>query len=263
MYRSYYVPLKEFKNNSSYFTNDRIVNRICRSQILSKKFMREMKDKLNWNLISQYQKLDEDFIEEMKDKIVWSSLIRYNKKVHLSESFIEKMVDYLDWDAVSSCVSVSKEFVLKHLDKLNPDRIQDNYQMREIFDSFEEFANMFLRYNRHSFKWEGWNYPNMSIEFVREYADVIKFERIIPLFVCSNNREKFVEEFNSYFNEEAWMKIECRLYEFDFDFIIKYSDHWKYLKYNNPANNLFRHVKFTEDEIKNLNRLWELRNNKY
>lgn len=261
MYRSYYVPLKEFRQYPARFTSKEI-GRLCRSQILSKKFMREMKDHLDWNMISQFQDLDEDFMREMKDYIIWSSLIRNNTKVYLSEYFIEEMADYMDWGAISSCRQFSKEFVLRHLDKLDPDRIQDNLKARDLFNSFEEFADLFLKYDRHSFKWDAYNYTDMSFEFVREYKDVIKFEKIVPLFISIGKGTEFVDEFKDYFNEDAWARVESRLYNFDFNFIVKYSDRWKYLKYNNPADNRFRHVKFNEWEIEFLKNLWE-QGNKY
>lgn len=259
MYRSYYAPLKEFRQYPARFTNKEI-SRLCRSQILSKKFMREMKNHLDWNIISQCQALDEDFMREMKDRIIWSSLIRYNKKVYLPEYFIEEMTDYMDWGAISSCRQFSKEFVLKHIDKLDPDRLLDNFRVRDLFNSFEEFANLFLKYDRNSIKWNAYHYTDMSIEFVREYADVIKFEKIIPLFISIGKGKEFVEEFKDYFNDEAWSRVEGRLYEFDFNFIIKYGDKWEYNSYNNPADNRFRRVKFNETERIFLNNLWEQRN---
>lgn len=257
MYRSYYIPLKEFKQKPENY-NSNAIHRICRSQILSKKFMREMKDWLDWEDISQYQKLDEEFMREMKDKIDWRTLCGYNKKVYLSEFFMEEMEDYVDWYVISRFRSFSEDFMLRHLDKLCPDRIQENHHMYDITRHFEKFATPFLKYNRNSFSWDSWSYYNISIDFVREYADVIKFDKIIPIFISGGKGLKFVEEFSNYFDDQAWARIENRLYEFDFDFIIKYSDKWKYLSYTNPVSGSYYGQKnYTEEQKEIINKLWE------
>ena len=47
-----------------------------------------MKDKLNWNLISEYQKLSENFINKHIDKIQVCYFTHLNN--HISDEFIKK-----------------------------------------------------------------------------------------------------------------------------------------------------------------------------
>jgi hypothetical protein len=50
--------------------------------------MRKHKDRLDWNLVSQYQKLNPDFIVEMKDKVNWRYLLECQSR--LPKYFREK-----------------------------------------------------------------------------------------------------------------------------------------------------------------------------
>ena len=59
-------------------------------QPLSEKFIREFKDKVNWDVISTCQKLSENFIREFKDKVNWECISAYQ---HLSKDFIREFKD--------------------------------------------------------------------------------------------------------------------------------------------------------------------------
>src|SRR5574344_2680918 len=53
-------------------------------------YIRDNKDKVDWNIISRYQSLSEDFIREFKDLVDWKCISRYQS---LSEDFIREFKD--------------------------------------------------------------------------------------------------------------------------------------------------------------------------
>jgi len=77
-------------------------------QKLSEGFIREFKDRVDWDLISSHQMLSEDFIREFKDKVNWH-LISSRQK--LSEDFIREFKDKVNWYLISSYQKLSKDFI--------------------------------------------------------------------------------------------------------------------------------------------------------
>lgn len=51
---------------------------------------KELKDRVDWDTISEYKNLSEDFIREFKDKINWIAISIYQ---NLSEDFINEFKD--------------------------------------------------------------------------------------------------------------------------------------------------------------------------
>ena len=64
-WEQYYDPTFDWDNRSFYEKNN-----------LAEDFIREFKDKINWDYISKYQKLSEDFIREFKNKVNWMYISR-------------------------------------------------------------------------------------------------------------------------------------------------------------------------------------------
>ena len=62
---------------------------------LSEGFIREFKDKLDWEFVSEYQFLSEDFIREFQNKLDWYHL---SKKQKLSDSFLLEFQNKIVWD---------------------------------------------------------------------------------------------------------------------------------------------------------------------
>ena len=54
---------------------------------LSEDFIREFKDKVNWEILSFYQTLSEDFIRKLKNKVNWRGISKHQE---LSEKFIRE-----------------------------------------------------------------------------------------------------------------------------------------------------------------------------
>lgn len=77
---------KYFKEYKWYFLSLSLQDCICISayQTLSEEFIREFKDRVNWNYISHVQILSEDFIREFKDRVDWTNIFKRQK---LSKKF--------------------------------------------------------------------------------------------------------------------------------------------------------------------------------
>ena len=90
-------------------------NVISSWQKLSEDFIREFQYRVNWVSISIYQKLSEEFIREFKDKVRWVGISIYQK---LSEEFIREFKDEVDWDCISECQQLSEEFRREFADRL-------------------------------------------------------------------------------------------------------------------------------------------------
>ena len=82
-------------------------------QKLSENFIREFKNRINWECISKHQKLSESFIREFQDKVNWNWISKHQK---LSKSFI-------------------KEFNLEVNKTTNWNYISNNIKLKAIKDS--------------------------------------------------------------------------------------------------------------------------------
>lgn len=257
----YYTSIKNFKENWKDFS-PREISDMCRRQKLSRKTLREMKDHLDWNVISENQPLTEELIVEFKDEINWANLIKYNGKVKLSEQFIEEMIDYIDWDALSRSRWLSLDFVKRHANDLNANLLFSNYKNKNLHTA--SVLDMLLKSGaRKYYNWTHSLYEGVTLDFVREYKDVIHFSRIFNAFSNEHKLEQLVDEFHKYFKKEDWDHLSRMLYNMSYNFIIKYSDYWSYSNYSNPVkyNN-----KLTMEERRCIHYLWEKRiseTNKY
>lgn len=260
MYHNYYTSVKDFRANWKNYNSKEIRN-LCKRQKLSNKFIREMKDHLDWFTISQYQPLTEEQMVEFKELINWEYLCRYNRKIKLSEQFMEKMIDYINWDSVAKSRHLTLDFVKKHADKLNPNYIFSNYAIQDLHNG--EVLDILLKVNGgDAYQWYNSVYRDITFDFVREWKDHIKFSRVMHAFNNDHKLEEFVEEFEKYFTKEDWGSLEGMLYNTSFDFVIKYSEHWNYRNYSNPTH--YSSCQYTAEQRDYLNKLWELhQNDKY
>lgn len=256
-YYYYYTSTKDFRAHPDFYAGQMTTD-MCRRQKLSKKFMREMKDHLDWYAICTYQKLDEDFIDEMKDYIKWDTLCKYNTKTILTKDFIEEHEDLVNWDGISGYNTLNKEFILKHIDKLNINKIFGNHQTINLHTI--EILTEFLRSRKDNNFGCWWNLKeeNIDFEFFREFKNQIKFNAFFSILSIYNKLEKLTDEFHNDFTEGDWSCLEAYLYQFDFDFIMKYSDKWPYSKYRNPVNYLRTNFEPWQKEI--INNLWKVHN---
>ena len=77
---------------------------------LSEPFIREFKNSVIWDYISEYQKLSESFIKEFRNRVNWEKISKYQK---LSESFIREFFDKLDKEALIERDLIKIEYIIK------------------------------------------------------------------------------------------------------------------------------------------------------
>jgi hypothetical protein len=110
------------KNNNEQFT---------------KGFIRNFKNKINWDKISYKWKLSEEFMKEFQDKIIWTNVSWCQE---ISEQFMEEFQDKINWEVVSFQQKLSENFIRKHLDKLN---IKEILICQELNDDFRNFLKTY------------------------------------------------------------------------------------------------------------------------
>ena len=79
-WEEYYNPDFNWNSSDLYVSNN----------TLTEDFIREFKDRVNWEFIAMSQKLSEDFIREFQDRVSWQ-MISINQK--LSEDFRREFQD--------------------------------------------------------------------------------------------------------------------------------------------------------------------------
>jgi hypothetical protein len=107
------------KNISCINKNKHHWNNISQYQVLSKEFIIEFQDSINWEYISKNYNVIEDwnFVEKYKYRINWQYVTAYYK---LSEYFIEKFIEVLDnyWWELCHYQELSEGFMEKYKDRL-------------------------------------------------------------------------------------------------------------------------------------------------
>ena len=130
---------------------------ISQYQKLSEKFIREFQDKDNYLDISVYQKLSEEFIREFQDKVNWGYISTYQK---LSEEFIREFQDKVKWYCISEYQKLSENFIREFKDKVNWIYISKCQKLSEDF--IREFQNEIY--------WDDISkYQKLSISCIREF----------------------------------------------------------------------------------------------
>ena len=89
---------------------------ISSTQALSEEFIDEFEDKIDWEYVSVNSYLTKDMIRRYKDKLNWSHICA---KQSLGPEFMEEMEEYLDWETVSMFQEMPYSFIRKYKNKLN------------------------------------------------------------------------------------------------------------------------------------------------
>lgn len=217
-----YISVKEFRKDPKKFTQQQI-NYMCGHQNLSKKFMREMADYLNWENISLYQKLDDNFIDEMEKYIDWNCIWHYQA---LSEDFIEKhMYDRerykFSWDKINYNwrISYHKPFVFKHWYEMNVLGLSSY-----IFGMDDEMWRLIINDDR----WKNEKFAisiniyGVSLDFIREFQDKLDLnQRLAYRFEYV---EKFWDEFGEVISKKNFEYYSSSYKQHKFKTVKKYQD---------------------------------------
>lgn len=109
---------------------------------LSENTIEEIKEYINWTLVSSNWNLSEPFMNRFKESLNWKVATRHQYK-RMSREFVVKMKDYVDWD-----------FLLK---ETNDWPSSSNYRFSSSgltrYDSKEKFSSEELLENRKNIDW--------------------------------------------------------------------------------------------------------------
>lgn len=153
---------------------------IALKNILTEDIIREFQENFDWFAISDTQKLPEDLIAKHISQVDWYSISR---KQVLSESFIDKYKDYVNWHEISSNQSLSEEFIERYADKLDWGGVLIKNKLSENFiRKFEDKVNWVLVSAKQV----------LSEEFIEEYSDKVDWREISENQVLS---EKFITKY--------------------------------------------------------------------
>lgn len=220
-----YISLKDFRKNPNAFTIPQVRDQLCAKQKLSEKFMREMKDYVNWYSISIYQKLSEDFIDEMKDYVDWMSIWGYQ---NLSEKFVRRHLDRVNWREISYNykVEISKDFIIEFIDKLDLVSVimhHFNIQTEEMYRIFlqDEFYNLKIgsACSHHL--------PSkISKDFIREFRNKLNLDYKITKWF--NRDENFYKEFYDKIGMIGWEHISFCNNSHSYNFLSRFKEDIKW-----------------------------------
>ena len=93
-------------------------------------YIRENKNKVNWDVVCRYQKLSEEFIQEFQDRVNCEYISKYQK---LSEDFIREFADRVNWEFISEYQVLSEDFIREFKDRVNWFYIGEYQELSEDF----------------------------------------------------------------------------------------------------------------------------------
>lgn len=257
----YRISIREFRAHPEYNWN---ITKLS-SQALSPKFIREYKDKLNWNIISEKQRMSEEFIDEFQDYINWNKLCTYWARSKFSEQFALEHKDKVNWRTISYYMNFSLEFLYEHIDLIDVSQLLMNYSVRDKIMNDVDFLTFLLRRDTiedrdKRFLWSRINIDlNQNFDFLREFRQYLTTSTLIGRFNNIESMKRFVNEFHQDFDADAWKMVEYNLAKCDFDFIMKYTDKWSKRKESSPIKHwsyINSRDKFTREQEDIINTIW-------
>ena len=89
---------------------------ILTQDVVDEKFIEEVKDKIDWRIISRIDKITEDFIERHAEDVNWNFI---SQNPNLSTEFLEKYEEMLNWSyVIHNNKHVTKEMKERHKDEI-------------------------------------------------------------------------------------------------------------------------------------------------
>lgn len=244
--RRYYISLKEFKKAPTSFT-EKEVGSMCSCQKMSEKFIREMKDHLNWTQICYNRNINltESFIDEMKDYINWPLMSwMYGKRWSLD--FIKEHASYINWTALCQVKKFPEDFIIEMKDYIDFDNLFI-YQMNDFSESFLRSLIHIAPYAfTHGFKT---NETSWSKDFLRELQNFVN-----PNLFMNNKLHNWdiMKEFKKDLNGHSWYLAFKDMDNVDIDLILRYKENI-YFNNNCLIQWVFRFKDTQYDKIKELN----------
>ena len=128
--------IREFKE---YLNWDIITNNFLSSEV----FIREFKDNVVWDTISSRMKFrneyDYDFFEEFVDRFNWIKISRWG---NMDEYFVIKFEEHLDWNIISSVQGLTEYLIRRFNHKINWENFDRNYHVpQELREELKDEYN--------------------------------------------------------------------------------------------------------------------------
>lgn len=179
-------------------------------QVLTEDFMRDFKDKLDWDTISLCQTLGSTFIDEFADLLNWSIM---SETQMLTIDQMQNYAPNLHWNGVSKFQVLTPEFIVKYKHMLNWDSLPQ-YQTitAEILSKCKSYANwnIVCMYTQLTCdEWENFidyvrwtiisRYQTLTEDFIRKYSDKVDWEQIAYYQTLSDEfKLEFAEKLRPY-----------------------------------------------------------------
>ena len=120
-------------------------------EILSEEFIRNNKDKVDWNWISSNRELSENFIREFQDRIDWYWISKYQK---LSIKFIIEFKNKINWASLLckygyivyyNNYEIVNHYVNNNIDSDRYNIESDNGNYHSDYLNTQEFINLAVK----------------------------------------------------------------------------------------------------------------------
>ena len=198
---------------------------------LTKSFILENKDYLDFKSVCKYSELSEGFIMLIPDKIDWANVVLYQKDINpefiwnnsyrvnwdkvsnspdLTEQHLEDYCSYLNWTIVIAKHKYSDEVLLKYKKFVD-------WKQACIT---QDFSTKFLEENAvllYPYKYEICKYQNLSLAYMETHKDDLYWDIISE---CQQLPENFIDKMSDYVNW-TWISKKQKLSK---KFIISHRD---------------------------------------
>jgi hypothetical protein len=163
---------------------------------LSENCIREFQKELHWKMMSQHQNLSESFIREFQNKVDW---VKVSKHQNLSESFIVEFQNKVDWKKISKHQNLSESFIVEFQNKLNWQKISKHQNLSSSF--IKQFEN--------NLSWFGLSCnKKLSRDIIREFQN--KIDWVVKVKRCRLS-EDFIREFKEKLDLSHVFKLQRHL----------------------------------------------------
>lgn len=169
---------------------------------------RHINNSILWTEISERHDLSIDFVREFRDKINWETICN-NGNFAFTWEFLDEFEDRIDWYVISDSKVLEHKDLIKYKDKLNWSSITRNQKLtEEELYQFSDLLNWNFIYNQ-----------NLTDKFIRDYykelypSSLARFCKLSEQFI-----EEHIEDFKPLF---SWIS---RCQKLSAKFIYKYID---------------------------------------
>lgn len=180
------LKIAKVEQNPSLLNDKHFVDTLSSYSMLPYDFMLKYKDKLNWFKICINRHMSIEFLEkpELRDYLDYGMISAFQK---LTEEYIDKHYDLLDWYQICRIQDLSDEFLFNHIFWIDLDGLAANKKMK-FRDSFWRQILIFFP----DYMIDGSAYPiTFSKDFIREFRN--NFKNVTKQTINSKSKKLWKE----------------------------------------------------------------------